>query len=109
MSRRPDPAPPNRTARLCIRLSRDERGRIDRAAQEAGHTVFAWSRKALLGTRPRRRLRGREREAVYLLARAANNLKQLLRVAEAAGEAQTAGDVRETLEHVQERIRGIAE
>jgi hypothetical protein len=68
-----------------LRFNQSEWDTVRRAAQSAAVAPGTYIRSAALGTRPRARVRGVERETVAQLARVGNNLNQLAKKANAAG------------------------
>lgn len=81
-----------RTRRVTLRLSDDERHVIERQAAAVGRPVATYLREVGLGRRLRARRRHVEQAAVAQLARIANNVRQLRRVAEGDPRAAAAVD-----------------
>lgn len=104
------PSPTRRTRRVTLRLSDAERRTIERKAAAVGRPVATYLREVGLGRRLRARRRHLEQAAVAHLARIANNLRQLRRVAEGAPSAAAAvGELQVTYAALQDLFERLLE
>lgn len=92
--------PTRRIRRVTLRLSDDERSGIERRAAAVGRPVATYLREVGLGRRLQARRLYIDQAAIAQLSRIGNNLRQVRRVAEAAGDGETVREVEEALEAV---------
>lgn len=104
-------APPTpRTRRATLRLSDAERRTIEQKAAAVGRPVATYLREVGLGRRLRARRRHLEQATVAQLARIANNLRQLRRVAEGDPCAEAAvGELQVTYAALQDAFERLLE
>ncbi len=101
----PPPPPTRRTLRVNVRLSLAERAALDRKAALVGLPVSAYVREVGLRRVVRARRRQADRAALAEVARIANNLRQLRRVALESGDEEMAFE----LDRVHEELRELAD
>jgi hypothetical protein len=89
--------PTRRVRRVTLRLSDRERLGIERRAAAVGRPVSTYLREVGLGRKMRARTLYIDRTAIAQLSRIGVNLKQLRRVAEAAGDGEMVREVEESL------------
>ena len=89
-------------------MSPDELRAVARRAKDCGKCLSTYMRIVALGSIPRARPRRIEQEAVYQLGRIGNNLNQLTRVANAAGQIRHADYLQEVLEKLLDAVRKLA-
>lgn len=99
-----------RTRRVTLRLSDAERRVIERQAAAVGRPVATYLREVGLGRRLRARRRHVEQAAVAQLARIANNVRQLRRVAESDLRAAAAvNELEATYDALQDSFERLLE
>ena len=90
-----------RTARIELRLTPDEKGRVERAAEAAGRSASDYLRRRALGQPVVARA---DAEAKRALSRVGGNLNQVVRRANAGGVAGLEGEVRAVLAEVRAAV-----
>jgi len=99
--------PQRRTHRLAFRVSDEERQLVNEHAAACGLTLSAYLRSAALGRLPRRRRRGDERDLVHHLARLANSLRHLSRLAANTGRRRQQRRIEDVLHRIDRAVREV--
>jgi hypothetical protein len=97
------PGPARRLYFQSLRLTAGERAVVRARAHAAGLTVSEFLRRAALGKRVRARPGQVRRDAVYQLSKVGNNLNQLARAANTAGQVRA----EELLEEALGELRAV--
>lgn len=92
-----------------LRLTAGERAVVRARAHAAGLTVSAFLRRAALGKRVRSRSGQVRRDAVYQLSKIGNNLNQLARAANTAGQVRAMERLEAVLEELREALEELVE